>query len=257
MTCDLVRNKLDAYADESLSPEDRAAVEEHVAHCSTCAAEIVARLQNKRATRLAAANLAQSAAFRMRPEFRQRIENDVLKSRRPFWSRPRSLRLAAVSIAVILAVASVIMLTRPAARNQDLAELLDVHIATLASANPVDVVSTDRHTVKPWFQGKLPFTFNLPELEGSPYKLLGGKLIYFEQKPGAQLLFELHKHQLSVFITQDDPGILARLATIDSKSERGFSTETWLQSGLRYVVVGDANAADVHALGDLLRGAGR
>ena len=55
-----------------------------------------------------------------------------------------------------------------------------------------------------WFQGKLPFTFNLPELQGSLYKLDGGKLVYFRNQPGAQLIYELRKHELSVFIVHDD-----------------------------------------------------
>ena len=84
-------------------------------------------------------------------------------------------------------------------------ELTDLHVATLASANRVDVVSSDRHTVKPWFQGKVPFTFNVPELQGSPFELLGGKVTYLDQNPGAELLFTVRKHVLSVFIFKDSP----------------------------------------------------
>jgi anti-sigma factor RsiW len=127
----------------------------------------------------------------------------------------------------------------------------------MASANPVDVVSTDRHTVKPWFQGKLPFTFNLPELQDSPYKLLGGKLVYFKHTPGAQLLFELRKHQLSVFIVQDQQGVIPLGPAVSETSNRGFTVETWSQAGLRYVVISDTSFTDVHALSDLLRGAAK
>ena len=122
-----------------------------------------------------------------------------------------------------------------------MAELLDLHVATLASANPVDVISTDRHTVKPWFQGKLPFTFNLPELQNSPFKLIGGKVIYFDHNPGAQLLFQLRNHQLSVFILQDRPGMMSQAVT--SAREMAFNAETWSEGGLRYVVIGDASPA--------------
>src|SRR4029434_2685445 len=87
--------------------------------------------------------------------------------------------------------------------EQALSALADLHVSTLASANPVDVVSSDRYTAKPWCKGKLPFTFNLPELQTSPFKLIGGRLTYFQQSPGAQLLFEVAKHQISVFIFQN------------------------------------------------------
>jgi len=63
MTCDSIRDKLNAYVDESLPLQDRTAVEEHAQSCSTCAGEILARAQMKRATRLAAENFAQSTAF--------------------------------------------------------------------------------------------------------------------------------------------------------------------------------------------------
>jgi anti-sigma factor RsiW len=257
MTCDLDREKLDAYVDESLSPEELGAVENHMRNCPSCAAEALTRLQMKRATRAAAANLALSPEFSMRPEFRLNFEKSIQKRRRPLWQNARLQWLAGAAVALLLLAASTTMFMRHAARNQALAELLDLHVATIASANPVDVVSTDRHTVKPWFQGKLPFTFNLPELQDSAYKLLGGKLVYFNHNPGAQLLFELHKHELSVFIVQDTPDGIPFESAGSSRSEKGFSVETWSQSGLRYVVISDAGPADVHALGDLLRSAGR
>jgi anti-sigma factor RsiW len=54
-------------------------------------------------------------------------------------------------------------------RADSLSEVADLHVGALASANPVDVVSTDRHTVKPWFQGRIPFSFNIPELAGTEF----------------------------------------------------------------------------------------
>jgi len=137
--------------------------------------------------------------------------------------------------------------------EQALAQLLDLHVATTASSNPVDVVSTDRHTVKPWFQGKLPYAFNLPELQDTPFKLIGGKLVYFRHTAGAQLLYELRKHEISVFIFQDQSGIRVASGAV---REKGFSAESWGEAGLRYTVVGDATAADIHQLAELLRAAG-
>jgi anti-sigma factor RsiW len=257
MTCDLYRDRLDAYADESLSPEELVAVEDHMRNCPSCASEALARVRMKRATRAAAANLALSPEFSMRSEFRMKLEKSIQKTRRPLWERTRLQWLAATAVALLLIAVSVTVFMRHAERNQAIAELLDLHVATIASANPVDVVSTDRHTVKPWFQGKLPFTFNLPELQDSPYELLGGKLVYFKHNPGAQLLFELHKHEFCVFIVQDSPDQNPFDTDVSSTSEKGFSVESWNQAGLRYVAISDAGPADVHALGELLRSAGR
>jgi anti-sigma factor RsiW len=250
MNCELWREQLDAYVDDSCTPEELADLENHLRICSACAAEALARLQLKRATRAAAA-----ARFVPSPEFRLRIEKTAQKGRKPLWKSTWIPSLA-TAFALLLIAASTILFTRHTAREQALTELLDMHVATLASANPVDVVSTDRHTVKPWFQGKLPFTFNLPELQDSSFKLLGGKLVYFKNNPAAQLLFEVRKHQISVFILQDQSGSELLPSFVSASNQKGFSVETWRQAGLRYVAISDTSPADVHALADLLRAAG-
>jgi anti-sigma factor RsiW len=255
LSCDLDREKLAAYADESLSPQESAGVEDHLRACPSCAAEALALVQMKRATRAAAASLSLQPEFRIRPEFRRKLEESIQKRQRSLGSRMWLPALAAA--ALLLIVASFTVLAGRAHRDQAIAESLDLHVATLASSNPVDVISTDRHTVKPWFQGKLPFTFNLPELQDSPYKLLGGKLAYIEHGPAAQLLFEIRKHQISVFILQDQERFVPAVAAQTATSERGFSVETFSQAGLRYVIVSDTSPADVHALAELLRSAGR
>ncbi len=155
-------------------------------------------------------------------------------------------------MALVAIVSSVFFVNR-SERRQSLARLVDMHVAALASPNPVDVVSSDRHTVKPWFQGKLPFTFNLPGLEGSQYKLIGGKLVYADHQPGAQLIYELRKHEFSVFIAQEDTR--TSKSAYSAGSENGFSTESWSAAGLHYAIVSDAAAGDVHALEELIRGA--
>ncbi|HEY7353791.1 MAG TPA: anti-sigma factor, partial [Terriglobales bacterium] len=108
------------------------------------------------------------------------------------------------------------------------------------------------HTVKPWFQGKLPFTFNLPELAGSEFRLIGGRMAYIEQNPAAQLLFGIRKHQISVFIFEDSDTFAQSFG--NGTSQRlDFNVESWSQRGLRYVVVSDGSMADIEALSTLLR----
>jgi len=111
--------------------------------------------------------------------------------------------------------------------------------------------------VKPWFAGKLPFSFNLPELQNSGFTLAGGRVAYFERSSGAQLLFNLRKHQLSVFIFKDEPReLLFHQGTVTS-TRLALHMESWSEGGLRYFIVGDAPASDVHALSELLRKAAR
>jgi anti-sigma factor RsiW len=142
-----------------------------------------------------------------------------------------------------------------ARRQRVYSELADLHVAALASATLVDVVSPDRHTVKPWFQGRIPFTFNLPELQGSQFMLLGGRVTYLAQTPGAHLIYQIRKHEVSVFIFQDRGEETADLPS-GAVPAMSFNAETWTQGGLRYFVVGDVSADDIQALSKLLQSAG-
>jgi anti-sigma factor RsiW len=159
---------------------------------------------------------------------------------------------AAAFILVIAALTSTYMGTRKDG-GQVFSEIADLHVATLASSSPVDVISTDRHTVKPWFQGKIPFAFNLPELQNSDFSLLGGRMTYLEQTPGAHLIYDVRKHHISVFIFQE------RLlpAKLDdnfiSQKKLPFNMETWSQGGLRYFVIGDASDVDIDGLAKLFK----
>src|SRR5262249_5864657 len=111
------------------------------------------------------------------------------------------------------------------------AELVDQHVIALSSPNPIDVVSDDRHTVKPWFQGKLPFTFNLPELSGSSFTLLGGKVVYLGQSPAAELLYQAGRHKISVFVLQESP------ATKSPAASSSFNVKSWTANGLQFYLV--------------------
>jgi anti-sigma factor RsiW len=196
--------------------------------------------------------------FSPTPEFRLKIEKSIGAPKGNWpdtWRMWRWAPLLAAAAALLLVLISAGVWLQYARGEQALAELADLHVSTLASANPVDVVSTDRHTVKPWFQGKLPFSFNLPEMQNSPFKLIGGRITYFQQSPGAQLLVELRKHRISVFIFQDRAE-LSRLASGSSLGTKlAFNSDTWIEGGLRYFVVGDASPADIRNLSELLKSA--
>jgi anti-sigma factor RsiW len=251
MTCEW-HSKIDPYVDAALPEADLAQMEAHVRVCPSCAAEALSRSQMKRVVRAAAGN-----AFTPRPEFRLKIEQAIGARQKPKrrWFQLPQLALATAAFAVIVLCLGLWWYRAP--QTDAIAEVADLHVSALASANPVDVISTDRHTVKPWFEGKLPFTFNVPELQNSRFRLIGGKVTYLEQNPGAQLLFGVRKHQISVFIFQDRDG-LARLGSNPSEKRKlEFTIETWAEGGLRYFVISDASPDDVHALSELLQAAAR
>jgi anti-sigma factor RsiW len=239
------RTRLNEYVDGEIPERDLGQIEEHLRSCPQCASEALTRMQLKQATRAAA-----SMRFAAPADLRRRIELSIAASRPSrvaFWSRPAVAIAMAACLVLVLGFSAVLLRQRQAS-PEAMAQLLDLHVGALASPNPVDVASSDRHTVKPWFQGKLPYTFNLPELTASPFKLNGGKLVYVHGQPSAQLIYILRQHEFSVFITQE-----GAVDGVSDARKNGFSTESWASAGLRYVVISDAGTADVHALGDLLR----
>jgi anti-sigma factor RsiW len=166
--------------------------------------------------------------------------------------------LPKLAVAAAFAVIVSLLLYRSSTfqQGQAMTELVDLHIATLASSTPFDVISTDRHTVKPWFQGKIPFTFNLPELGNTPFTLEGGRLSYLDQAPGAQLIFKVGNHRISVFIFQSRTE--RPMTSSDGRSRHlTFNLETWTADDLRYYVIGDAGPNDIHKLSELLKIASR
>lgn len=245
MGCDTWNEKLDAYFDGELPAEQRRALSQHLRECSPCSTDGLARVQQKLAVRAA------GQRFTPDPAFRLRIEKILTPKVQPSWTR-RWLPILATATVLILATFFMVR-TQGRAQQQVLGELADLHVATLASVNPVDVISTDRHTVKPWFEGKLPFTFNLPELQGTGFTLVGGRVAYLNRSAGAEMLFRIRQHQISLFIFQEQS-----VMNVASRPQSNFSFNfvSWTHDGLRYFLVGDVDLQDMNRLSQLLQAAG-
>ena len=250
MACEPWTEKLDAYLDGELPASEARALAEHLRGCAACAAEGLRKVQLKRAVQAAGQRFTPDSAFRAR------IQRSIAAPRPTLWSR-RWFPVLVTTTATALLIASALLALQRNRRSgeQLVSELVDQHVATLASSNPVDVISTDRHTVKPWFAGKIPFTFSLPELQGSPFVLVGGRVCYARQSPGAELIFRVRQHQISVFIFQEQ----GLRATGEIEAERialSFEVRTWRHNGLRYFVIGDASAQDLDELSERIKAAG-
>jgi anti-sigma factor RsiW len=259
MVCESWKAKLDTYLDGELPEQEMRTFDAHVRGCPSCSADALVRVQMKRAIQVAGKRFVPSTDFRRRIE--QSITPKPQRSFRLGW-------MLASAAAVILVVGTLTStyVGSWSGKDQDsrdhvFSEIADLHVATLASSSPVDVISTDRHTVKPWFQGKIPFAFNLPELQNSEFSLLGGRMTYLDQTPGAHLIYDVRKHHISVFVFQERSLSLSLKlpASLDETSlspkQLPFNMETWSQGGLRYFVIGDASAADIDSLAKLFKAA--
>jgi anti-sigma factor RsiW len=264
MVCESWKAKLDTYLDGELPAEEMRAFDTHVRGCPSCAADALTRVQMKRATQAAGKRFTPSAKFRKRVQQRIAPRPNLRSSFRPGF-RFGWVFAAAVVLLVAGALLSTYVQTRSgreqALRDHIYSEIADLHVETLASSSPVDVFSTDRHTVKPWFQGKIPFAFNLPELQNTGFSLLGGRMTYLDQAPGAHLIYDVRKHHISVFVFQEKP-LSSPLQLPASSADNSlspknlpFNMETWSQGGLRYFVIGDASTADVDGLAKLFKAA--
>jgi anti-sigma factor RsiW len=248
MVCESWKTQLDTYLDGELPSEEMHVFDTHVRICPSCAADALARVQMKRTVQAAGKRFTPSA------EFRRRVQQSfAAKPRRGVVRFGWMIAAAMIAVLVVAGLAATYAGRKRVHQEQVYSELADLHVATLASSSPVDVVSSDRHTVKPWFQGKIPFTFDLPELQNSEFSLLGGRITYLGQTPGAHLIYGVRKHKISVFIFQE--GSLRGRWDEGSPvtKELSFNMETWSQGSLRYCILGDAAAADINNLAELLK----
>jgi len=243
-SCSQDRNALAAYLDGELPADQERSLQEHLRTCPACAARVASLVSLRRAMKPAATRFVPSA------EFRRKVQGRVAPKRSvgSRWMWPAAV--AALAVMVL----AVVWTRQSSLSDHAFREVADLHVSDLASANPYDVVSSDRHTVKPWFQGRIPFAFNLPEFAGSEFTLLGGRLVYLRQQPAAQLIVGAGKHKISVLITQESSlgsglPFFGGVAVRDS-----FNVETWEKNGLRFYVIGDAEQGAIQRLAQALQG---
>src|SRR5579863_3246954 len=249
MSCGQDRNLLAAYLDGEMPSEQANALEQHLRTCTECAAEVAGLMSARRAMRAAKTRFTPSAQFRHTIQ----IQSQVAPKRRNF----RAFGLLPAALATLAILVVVLVLTHQNTLQADaFREVADLHTGDLASANPYDVVSSDRHTVKPWFQGHIPFAFNLPEFTGTEFTLLGGRMVYLRQQPAAQLVVGMRQHKISVLIVQNF-GAMASAFPFSTgvDTQDSFNVDTWSSHGLRFFVIGDAEKAEIQRLAQNIQSA--
>jgi anti-sigma factor RsiW len=249
---------LNALADGELSGDRLANVDRHLADCPQCTSIALAQSLLKSAT--ARAGQRYSAP----PDLRERLQH--LRERgasrahtTPTQGKPRHARgfVAygwAAAAALLLACVSLFVIERDtrraSAENAGLVtEVCDQHIATLAANAPPEVISSDRHTVKPWFQGKLPFSFNLPQNLPGDTTLDGANLTYLHNQPAAQLLYSIGKHRVSVFVQQ---GMIVAVPDLLTADHSGFHVTGFRTADLEVTAVSDVDPARLSDLARLI-----
>jgi len=231
---------LNALADGELSPADLAAANQHLEDCPVCTSTALTQLLLKAAITRAGRRYTPPAT----------LANRLATSERPAPQiHPRARIIPWTGIAAVLLLAAYMLFVprrpAPAALQADLTtEVFDEHIASLAAGAAPHVVSSDRHTVKPWFQGKLPFSFNLPQNLPPDTTLDGANLTYIHSHPAAQLLYSIGRHHVSIFLLQEG----ATPEPYSAADRAGFHVTGFTTGTLQAIAIGDVDAPRLAAL---------
>jgi anti-sigma factor RsiW len=246
---------LNALADGELSADQLSLVNDHLAACPACTSAALAQTLLK--TNIAKAGKRYAMSAGMEERLKRFAASDTAGRPRP--SGRSATAGWATAAAILLVIFSGLILMQQGRRRTELAtleyqaqvsEVSDLHIATLAAGLGPQVVSSDRHTVKPWFQGKLPFSFNLPENLPGDTKLDGANLTYLHNQPVAQLLYTIGRHHVSVFLTERRAG---EPTAVKQSEHSGFKVTSVGVGDLDIVAVSDVDSARLAELVSLIR----
>ena len=239
------RDKVAFYVDDELDPAALQGFSAHLAICAECPTAISEQMELKKALRVA------GSRFTAPPELRAAVYKSLRPSAgvSPWW------KWAMAPLCVLL-LGTIGFLLYPRSRAADpmIASLVDSHNTAVASPNPVDVVSNNLHNVRPWFAGKLPFTFQMPDVKDTAFTLIGGKFVYAEQRPGAQLLYQAGQHKISIFIFQArNQGTTAPVWNRNTT----FTASSWTAGGRDCYLVTDASRDEAGKLVAMFQEANR
>ena len=246
MTCDEVKPLLNARVDDEIEPIQRAALDSHVDSCSSCAAE----LDKLRSVRDAIRGEMPyyKAPLELRNQVRYALRGAEYLDNRTRRTNWRVWGAVAATLAFCALAATPFFVN---ARNQSqllAEELLSAHERALIGRS-VDVVSSDQHTVKPWFNGKLPFSPPVTDLAPDGFPLEGGRVDYAGARPVAALVYGRRLHKIDVFVWPS----AGEKAPPPRFQRSGYNEISWEKDNFLFTAVSDLNDAELITFADLLR----
>ena len=254
MACEGNGLLLHGYLDGELDLVRAVEFEEHLKICSDCTSQL--REQQNLRQSLRSANLYERAPESLRTRIRAELSGgQAQQAQRKLIPMPRRAALnwlaAAAAIVVALFAGAKVVPNIGGQRQADLLaqEMVASHIRSLQPGHLFDVQSTDQHTVKPWFDGKLDFAPPVVDLAPAGFPLVGGRLDYADGRPVAALVYQRQKHLINVFIwpVEASPAKLPGIQTI-----QGYNLVFWWRDGMYFCAASDLNVAELGEFVQLL-----
>jgi mycothiol system anti-sigma-R factor len=253
VACEQTRTLLHGYLDGELDAMRSAEFEQHLETCTQCAAQLETQ-EGLRAS-LKSAQLYETAPAGLARKVARQIDATRQSAERTAWL-PAWWRMVALATAAVLvgAVSSFFayQTLRPNSKPQTaiIAEAIDAHIRSLQPAHLTDVESTDQHTVKPWFDGKLDYIPPVKDEAENGFPLIGGRLDALGGRSVAALVYGRRKHLINVFVwPPTDNEVQGR----ESGSHNGYQWIYWKKDGLEFCAVSDVSEGDLRVLVELLQ----
>jgi anti-sigma factor RsiW len=243
MTCRETKNLLNAYVDGELDSAGSLGVEKHVQGCASCLTDV----ENLHALASAIENggLRFTAPQRLKTNVQAAIsEANPAPTRSIFNWRWAS----AVAAAVLIVFVSMQWL-RPS-QEMLVNEIVSSHVRSMMANHITDVASSDRHTVKPWFGGKLDYSPPVKDLTEQGFRLVGGRLDYVDSRPVAALVYQRSQHLINLFVWPSNNTVTKQE---DQLTRQGYNLIHWTQSGMSYWLVSELNLAELGECARLLK----
>jgi len=249
MVCRDAMDRFSPFLDDELDPVASREVSRHLESCPSCAAALDRHRQLSE-------SLRRDLEYHRAPDLlRARVVRDVRAAARRdgAHSRPatqpwRWLSAAAAVIVVGGGTWLVTTLPRDHADGLTAREAVSGHIRSLMANHLTDVTSTDQHTVRPWFAGKLDFSPPVTDFAGAGYPLIGGRLDYLQGHSAAALVYLHHKHTINVFVW---PVANAHEGVAPPMTQQGFHVIHGTHAGMTYWVVSDLNAQELASFAEM------
>jgi mycothiol system anti-sigma-R factor len=252
VSCQRTQELLHGYLDGELDLTESLEVERHMHECQSCARAYT----NQTALRSAFkdSSLYYSAPARLRKRIRSSLRQ-ANKAEAPARSLPWRWLAVGASPACALLIALVIWSALPGrsgpSRDELLAqEVVSDHVRSLMGTHLTDVASSDQHTVKPWFDGKIDFAPVVKDFSDQGYPLVGGRIEYLNNRTAAALVYQRQKHFINVFIwpSEESADSEAKLTT-----RQGYNLIHWTRGGMTYWAVSDLNGVELQELVRLIQ----